>query len=191
MVNRLRDMAGYRHAFAVAFPGQAEPLTYDNVARAIAAFERTLVTPARFDRYLQGDQGALTREEVHGMHRFADTGCVDCHNSHLVGGRLFQKLGVYQPYGNQQDAGRREVTHDEADRVVFKVPTLRNVTRHGSLFPRRPGGRLAGGGPAHARLQLDVVLDQAAIDEIGDVLARVGGGTSPGHSNTRAAGRRE
>jgi cytochrome c peroxidase len=166
VVHRLQDMPGYRRAFAAAFPGPREPLTYDNVARAIAAFERTLVTPARFDRYLRGDRSALTREEERGLHRFVDTGCVDCHSSYTVGGRLFQKLGVYHPYSNQQDVGRREVTRQETDRLVFKVPMLRNVTRTAPYFHDGQVASLPEAVRLMAKMQLDVVLDQGAIDEI-------------------------
>jgi len=128
VVDRLRARADYSRDFAAAFPGHAEPVTFDNAARAIAAFERTLVAPARFDRYLKGDTSALTREEKRGLERFVNTGCVACHNSYPVGGRSLQKLGVYHPYRNRKDLGRYNVTHLEEDRFVFKVPMLRNVT---------------------------------------------------------------
>jgi cytochrome c peroxidase len=128
VVDRLKGMEEYRRAFAAAFPGEAEPLTFDNAARAIAAFERTLITPSRFDRYLKGDTTALTHVEERGLHRFVHSGCMECHNSRPMGGRLFQKFGVHHPYSNQKDLGRFDVTHNEEDRLVFKVPMLRNVT---------------------------------------------------------------
>jgi len=105
VVARLKNTGDYPRLFKRAFPNQQEPVTFDNTARAIAAFERTLVTPARFDRYLKGDMDAITMEEERGLMRFVDTGCVECHSSFLVGGRLFKKLGEFHPYDNQSDTG--------------------------------------------------------------------------------------
>jgi cytochrome c peroxidase len=99
------------------------------IQRAIAAFEETLVTPdSRFDHWLQGDDGALSSEELAGYKLFKDTGCTMCHNGPAVGGTSFQKMGVKAPYitGNAK-LGRYEVTGEEVDRMRFKVPTLRNV----------------------------------------------------------------
>jgi cytochrome c peroxidase len=98
VVNRLKH---YSRDFAGAFPNQKDPITFDNVAIAIAAFERTLITPSRFDRYLKGDMDAITAEEMSGLMRFVDTGCIECHSGIPVGGRLFRKIGIYHPYDNQ------------------------------------------------------------------------------------------
>ena len=101
----------------------------DKVTTAIAAFEETLVTPnSRFDKWLIGDDGALTADEVEGYRVFKSSGCVMCHNGPAAGGSSFQKMGVVEPYvTDNPEQGRVEVTHQDADRFNFKVPTLRNV----------------------------------------------------------------
>jgi cytochrome c peroxidase len=101
----------------------------DRITAAIAAFEETLVTPnARFDKWLAGNDKALTPEEADGYALFKTSGCVACHNGEAVGGRTFQKMGVVERYSTDNPAeGRSAVTHNDADRMNFKVPTLRNV----------------------------------------------------------------
>ena len=117
----------YREEFARAFG--SGPVDIERVKEAIAAFEETLVTPnSRFDRWLQGDAGAISAHELAGYQLFKDIGCVRCHNGPAAGGTSFQKMGVMQPYVTANPAaGRVGVTHDEFDRMRFKVPTLRNV----------------------------------------------------------------
>jgi len=129
----LRSIPGYAPMFASAFPGQAQPITFDNMALAIAAFERRLMTPSPFDDYLAGDDGALTAEQKKGLDTFISVGCITCHNGPGVGGGMFQKLGLVVPYPTK-DAGRFDVTHNEADRGFFKVPSLRNVVKTGPWF---------------------------------------------------------
>lgn len=121
VLQRLGSIPEYNEAFKKAFPGERKPLNYDNVAKAIAAFERTLLTPSRFDDYLNGEENALTAKEKRGLKAFVDKGCVGCHNGVGIGGASFQRFD----YGTDQ--GRFEVTKKEADRKVFRVPTLRNV----------------------------------------------------------------
>ena len=106
-----------------------DKITIDEVTKAIAAFEETLVTPnSRFDKWLKGDKKAITKDELAGYELFKDSGCTACHNGPAVGGASFQKMGVVEPYKATSPAqGRFEVTKEEADRFNFKVPTLRNV----------------------------------------------------------------
>jgi cytochrome c peroxidase len=170
VVHRLLRSEGYRQAFEHAFPQQMEPITFDNVARAIAAFERTLVTPSRFDRYLRGETEALTRAEQRGLERFVETDCIDCHLSHPVGGRLLQKLGIYHPYENQTDSGRYGITGREEDRFVFKVCMLRNVTRTAPYFHDGKVATLPEAVRLMAWMQLDKLLQPGEIDEIVDFL---------------------
>jgi cytochrome c peroxidase len=129
----LRSIPGYAPAFAAAFPGEADPITYDNFGRAVGAFERRLVTPSRFDAYLGGDASALTAEEKKGLQTFIATGCPTCHNGVAIGGGMFQKLGLVEPYPTQ-DKGRAKVTGRQEDEYVFKVPSLRNVAKTGPWF---------------------------------------------------------
>ncbi len=110
--------------FKKAFPKDKEPITAENIAKAIGAFERTLVTPSRFDDFLKGNTKALTPEEKRGLNTFIEVGCVACHNGALVGGTMYQKFGVYEPYwkytkSKSVDEGRYEVTKKEEDKYVF------------------------------------------------------------------------
>ncbi|CAA7621297.1 cytochrome-c peroxidase [Magnetospirillum sp. SS-4] len=126
-VDVLQSIPGYVAEFKAVFG--SDKITIDGVTKAIAAFEETLVTPnSRFDKWLKGDNKALTKDELAGYALFKDSGCTACHNGPAVGGNSFQKMGVVEPYKATSPAeGRVSVTKDEADRFNFKVPTLRNV----------------------------------------------------------------
>lgn len=126
----LRTIPGYVEAFKKAFPDEDEALTYENVGKAIAAFERRLMTPAPFDDFLKGDDDALSGKEKEGLNLFMTTGCTTCHNGMGVGGHLYQKLGLVKEWPTE-DLGRYEHTKNEVDKYFFKVPTLRNVTETG------------------------------------------------------------
>lgn len=123
----IASIPGYVDGFAAAYGD--ESITIDRVTDAIAEFERTLVTPnSRFDQWLMGDETALSIEEMEGYQLFKSSGCVGCHNGPAVGATLFQKVGLIQPYATENPAqGRLAVTGKESDRMVFKVPTLRNI----------------------------------------------------------------
>jgi cytochrome c peroxidase len=120
-------------AFKAAFPGEAQPVTYINAGKAIGAFERTLLTPSRFDDFLKGNNDALSAQEKKGGELFVKTGCVACHNGATIGGQMYQKLGLVKEY-DTKDMGRFEVTKQEADKKLFKVPSLRNVAKTGPYF---------------------------------------------------------
>ena len=152
----LRRIPGYVTAFGRAFPG--EPIDLPHVGRALAAFERTLVTPSRWDRFLDGDHASLTALEQRGLKLFADVGCIQCHTGELVGGSMFQKAGVVDQWPNQSDQGRFEITHDEADRMVFKVPSLRNVAQTAPYFHDGSIGTLRTAIAMMGRYQLGVEL---------------------------------
>lgn len=123
----LDSIPAYRAEFKKAFG--VDKITIDEITTAIAAFEETLVTPnSRFDKWLKGDQNALTADELAGYKLFKESGCVACHNGPAVGGKSFQKMGLIAPYQTKNPAiGRAEVTGKDVDRFNFKVPTLRNV----------------------------------------------------------------
>ena len=106
-----------------------DKITIDEVTQAIAEFEKTLVTPnSRFDRWLLGENDAITAQEREGYELFKTSGCVACHNGEAVGGNSFQKMGMVAPYQTKSTAeGMAGVTGKDADRFKFKVPTLRNV----------------------------------------------------------------
>lgn len=124
---RLEQIPEYPALFKKAFAGDGEPIRYDNLARAIAAFERTLITHDRFDDFLKGQDDALTSAELRGLSTFIKTGCTTCHNGPLLGGNAYQKSGLVKPYPHQKDEGRASVTKDSEDRFKFKVPSLRNI----------------------------------------------------------------
>ncbi len=130
----LRALPEYTDLFKQAFPQQANPVTFDNLAKAIGAFERRLITPARWDRFLKGDQSALGDAEKAGFNKFVESGCAACHNGPYVGGNAFQKVGMVRPWPNTLDRGRQEITKKESDKYLFKVPSLRNVARTAPYF---------------------------------------------------------
>ena len=130
----LKSMPEYVEAFHQAFPKDKDPVTCDNMAAAIGAFERKLMTPARWDRFLNGDRDALTAEEKAGFHTFAEAGCQTCHAGALMGGNIYQRIGLYKPYPDTSDPGRFNVTKNDADKMLFKVPSLRNVEKTGPYF---------------------------------------------------------
>ena len=134
VLDHMRGSALYRAMFKAAFPADREPITYDNVGRAIGAFERGLVTPGRWDKYLAGDSSALTVAERRGAATFVSVGCAGCHMGAYVGGTSFQKLGLVKPWPTQSDSGRFKVTGRAEDMMVFKVPSLRNVAHTGPYF---------------------------------------------------------
>jgi cytochrome c peroxidase len=132
VVATLRSMPEYRKAFAAAFPGPKDPLTFDNMARAIEVFEATLTTPnAPFDRFLGGDAAALSGQAREGLALFMNKGCVACHNGINVGGRGYYPFGVIKKPGAEilppEDKGRYAVTKTASDEYVFKSPSLRNI----------------------------------------------------------------
>ncbi|MFN7994446.1 MAG: cytochrome c peroxidase [Bryobacteraceae bacterium] len=130
----LKSMPEYVEAFSRAFPGQKDPVSFDNAAAAIAAFERKLLTPSRWDKFLKGDDSALTAEEKAGFHAFTQAGCQACHSAMLLGGNMYQRIGVMRPYPDTSDPGRFQVTRSESDRMSFKVPSLRNVEKTAPYF---------------------------------------------------------
>lgn len=132
-IKRLTSIDGYTDMFKAAFPDKKNPMTYDNMAEAIANFEKNLLTPSRFDEYLKGKQDALSDDEKEGLRVFMEVGCTSCHNGVGIGGALYQKIGLEVPY-DTEDKGRSAVTKNKEDDFFFKVPTLRNVAKTGPYF---------------------------------------------------------
>lgn len=133
VVKRLQEDESYKLLFELAFPNEKSPLTFKNVGKAIGAFERTLITPARFDDFLNGDNTALNKDEKKGFKLFVEKGCTACHSGALLGGSMFQKLGLVFPY-KTKDIGLAEVSKKESDKYFFKVPSLRNVEKTAPYF---------------------------------------------------------
>lgn len=130
----LKSMPEYVTMFQKAFPGQKDPVTFDNMAKAIGAFERKLMTPSRWDKFLAGDKSALTDAEKAGFLKFIDSGCGACHLGPAVGGTMYQKLGAVKAYPGLKDEGRAKVTKKAEDKYFYKVPGLRNVEKTAPYF---------------------------------------------------------
>lgn len=129
---RLTANEGYVKMFEAAFPGEKQPVTFTNMRKAIAAFERTLQTPGKFDKFLEGDLTALNEQELKGCKLFMETGCTACHTGPLLGGNMFQKYPLFGTHkdltgSTVDDFGKMQATNNETDKYMFKVPSLRNV----------------------------------------------------------------
>jgi cytochrome c peroxidase len=165
VMTRLKE-AGYEEAFKNAFPGDEAPLTYDNYAVAVAAFERTLITRDRFDDYLKGDPSALSDVEKQGLALFMENGCSDCHAGALLGGDRYEKMGMAAEYANKEDLGRFEVTKKDEDKYVFKVPSLRNIALTAPYFHDGKAETLADAVQQMAKLQYDQDLNEEQVKQI-------------------------
>ncbi len=169
VISRLKTIEEYVNEFKKAFPKDKNPVNYDNVAKAIAAFERTLITPSRFDKFLEGDTNALTKKEKEGLKLFMAKGCAGCHSGVALGGTMYQKMGVVKPYPAAligEDLGRYEVTKKEADKHVFKVPILRNVTRTYPYFSKGKIWDIKEAVKIMAEYQLGQKLTEDEVDKI-------------------------
>jgi cytochrome c peroxidase len=169
--NRLSSIAGYAPLFKAAFLDEPNPITAKNVAKAIGAYERTLVTPSPFDSYLNGRSDALSTTARAGLSKFISTGCVMCHNGVGVGGSMFQKFGLVEDYwlatgSAHVDQGRFDVTKDPNDLYVFRVPSLRNVAKTAPYFHDGSVAKLPQAVKVMARVQLDVTLSDADTRDI-------------------------
>ncbi len=133
VIERLNSK-GYAVNFKDAFPKKLSPITIENIAQALAAFQRTLISKDRFDDYLAGDKNAINRSEKAGLRMFIEKGCVACHNGAVLGGQLFMKMGIVHPYPNKIDKGKAHVTGNPADNYFFKVPSLRNILNTAPYF---------------------------------------------------------
>ncbi len=138
--DKIRKIAEYKELFKKAFPDDAEPITFENITKAIASFERTLIKSARFDKFLAGDVKALTHKEKKGLHLFKYNTCTSCHYGNLLGGNDYRWFGLSGNYWDviAEVTGKTEAKHDlglynetkvETDKYRFKVPSLRNVEK--------------------------------------------------------------
>jgi cytochrome c peroxidase len=181
VVVRLKAIPGYVQAFSAAFGGN-DPVTADNAAKAIAAYERTLITPnSAYDKYVNGDKNAMTEQQVRGMNTFAEVGCGSCHSGPAFNGPqmpegtgFFTKFPTYQngyleaQYDFSKDLGRYDVTKNEADKHLYKVPTLRNVALTAPYFHNGKVKSLEDAVKIMAKLQLNKDLTP---EQTGDLVA--------------------
>ena len=180
LVDRLAATADYPPLFKDAFPGVPEPLTYANISNALGAFERTLLTPSRFDAYLEGDEDALSDEEKTGLAKFIQLGCTTCHNGVNLGAYSFQKFGLFGDYwehtGSEKvDEGRYAVTANDADRFVFRVASLRNVAETAPYFHDGSVDSLEEAIQIMVKLQLAIELRDDEVESLAAFLRSLSG----------------
>ena len=171
VAEQLRGTPGYREAFDKAFSGEPSPITLGNVQKAIAVFEATLITPnAPFDRFLKGDQSALSAVQKEGLALFIDRGCATCHNGINVGGGMYAPFGVVEKPGADilplADRGRFTVTKTASDEYVFKVPSLRNIALTAPYFHSGQAWDLRQAVAVMGASQLGIQLISDDIDKI-------------------------
>ncbi len=134
----LTSMPQYVTWFTDAFPGEAAPVSFDNMARAIEAFEATLITPAPFDAWMNGDDAAMTEDAKAGLTLFMDKGCSACHAGVNVGGHGYYPFGLIEKPGSDilpvGDKGRFAVTETADDEYVFRAAPLRNIALTAPYF---------------------------------------------------------
>lgn len=156
----------YRALFEKAFPAEREPVTLENVARALGAFERGLTTRSRWDDYLAGNTAALSASELQGLRVFLGVGCMGCHTGPQVGASMLQLTGFVEPWPNRKDLGRFEITGMPSDKMVFKVPTLKNVARTAPYFHDGSVAELPMAVRAMGRHQLGIGLSDGEVEAI-------------------------
>ncbi len=141
-------------------------VTKNNIADAIAEYEKTLITPnAPFDNYLRGDKNAITQKQKDGYELFKAKGCIACHHGVNVGGNLYNKFGVMEGVTSKR-LGRYEVTKNEADKYYFKVPSLRNIEKTAPYLHDGRYEKLEDVVKFMARYQLGRVVSQEEVDKI-------------------------
>lgn len=187
-MSKLKAIPAYAGAFAKAFPGDKDPINSKNWGVAVGAFERTLLTPSKFDAFLMGDASALTKQEAAGLRKFIDLGCASCHNGAGVGGNSFQKFGVVSDYWKATgvttpDKGRADVTKNDADLYVFKVASLRNVAKTAPYFHDGSVDDLARAVKIMSKTQLGQDLSEK---DAADIVAFLGALTGPVPANYSA-----
>ena len=168
VMTKLSGMPEYPKMFRAAFPTENKVMTYDNLAEAIAAFERTLISKDRFDTFQNGDLTALNEQELRGLESFISTGCISCHNGPTIGGTSYQKVGVMVAYlpDDAEDIGRAAVTGNDAEKFFFKVPSLRNVAKTGPYFHDGEVPTLKEAVSVMAEIQLGKELKTNEVDDI-------------------------
>ncbi|MCK5456236.1 MAG: c-type cytochrome, partial [Melioribacteraceae bacterium] len=162
VVKKFKKIAEYKKIFADA----KMKITYDNMAEAMAAFERTLITKDRFDMFMKGNPQALQEDEVAGLALFIDKGCTTCHTGPVLGGNMYQKMGLLKPYADTTDKGIFDITGVETDKYMFKVPSLRNIALTDPYMHDGAVETLKESIVLMADIQLDKVLTEDEVNKI-------------------------
>ncbi len=170
VIKTLKSMPEYVERFEKAFPSDKDPVTFDNMAKAIETFEATLLTPdSPFDKYLKGDSNALAALEKEGLRLFMDKGCSGCHGGMNMGGSGYFPFGVVERPGKEimaADVGRYKVTGTKSDEYVFKSPMLRNIAltppyfHSGKIWSLREAVSIMGSA------QLGISLDEGEVSKL-------------------------
>ena len=179
VVKKINGIKGYKDLFEAAFPNSSPAITYDNVGKAIGAYERLFVTPSKFDKLLAGELSALDEKQKRGLKKFVTSGCVTCHTGNLLGGNIYQKLGLVKPWPNQKDQGRFAITKKEQDKMFFKVPSLRNIEKTGPYFHDGSSEKLTEAVEVMARHQLGREFSKEEISDIVAFLKTLTGKLNP------------
>lgn len=171
VINTLNSMSDYVVMFKKAFPTDASPVTFDNFAKSIEAFEAILITPAApFDQYLEGDPNALNVQQKAGLKLFMETGCSSCHNGINVGGQAYFPFGAVERPSTSllptADKGRSVVTKVAGDDYVFRAAPLRNVALRPPYFHSGQVWSLKQAVGVMAEVQLGAKLSDKEEDNI-------------------------
>jgi cytochrome c peroxidase len=173
VVSRLKTINGYVAAFEEAFG--KDSISKDNATKAIAAYERTLITPnSPYDQYVAGDKAVLTEQQVRGMLKFEEVGCSNCHSGATFGGTTFQRFPMHDnayfaaQYHFKKDKGLAEVSKNPADEHLWKVPTLRNIALTAPYFHNGAVKTLDVAVNVMAKTQLDKELSK---EDVADIVA--------------------
>ena len=171
LIDRLKGVDIYTNLFSNAFPGEEDPLTYKNIRYAIAAFERTLLTPSAFDEFLSSNVDALSDHQKKGLKTFMDMGCIACHTGPLLGGNMLQKFALFGDYwehtaSEKIDYGKFEETKVETDKFMFYVPTLRNIEKTAPYLHDGSVADLNESIKIMAKTQLNKDLSEEEINDI-------------------------
>lgn len=179
-IDRIRAIPGYKPYFSAAF-GEGDTMTMDNAAKAIAAYERTLITPnSAYDRYVKGDKTAMTEQQIRGMDTFVKTGCTACHSGPAFNGStnlpmgqgFFMKFPLFPgsayetQYKLDEDLGRYTVTQKDADKHMWRVQTLRNLSYTAPYFHNGQVKSLDEAVRVMAKVQLNKDLSDSEVQDI-------------------------
>jgi cytochrome c peroxidase len=170
VMDTIKSMPAYADMFKKAFPADKDPVTFDNMAKAIAIFEATLITPhSDFDEYLSGKENALAASQKDGLKLFMDKGCAGCHGGVNMGGSAYFPFGLVEKPKEEimaGDKGRFKVTGTQSDEYLFKAPSLRNIALTPPYFHSGKVWSLKDAVAIMGTAQLGIILSQKEVERI-------------------------
>jgi cytochrome c peroxidase len=182
VVDKIANIPGLISLFKTAYPN--ETMTFENLTKSIGFFERTLLTPSKFDVYLTDDIDILNSKEKRGLQLYLETGCQSCHTGVAVGGSRYEKFGKFDDYwkytGSKKiDAGKFDLTKNDNDKYRFKVPSLRNIEKTYPYFHDGSVTNLNEAIKIMAKIQLNKELTQEQTNDIEAFLKTLTGNLKP------------